>query len=471
MERAKRLFRNFLLLFFGNVVGQVLFLLGVIQLARVAGPAAFGIWSYSQAWFFYLLRAGEFGLEVTGIRAIARDGTQLKQRVSWVLTLRLLMATALFGAVAFFAAAGVLPRGSSGLLVLFSLGVFPAAISLEWLYEAVQRTRNVGLARVLKGLVFFLFVVLGVRGSEDLEISAIYYALSLCIPALLLFVVARREFGVGQMGIRWERAKELLREAWPIALATLFSQYSLFFSTIFLGYVAPATELGFFTAAHRLIIFVWAYGIVASNRVILPTLSSFFAEAGDRYVEFLQNVTRVLAIIALPIGVIGSVVARDFINLLYGSQFWSSSAVFQILVWALVIAVTRSGLEIGLIASHRQNQYLRGMAFAAVLHTVLAPIGYSIGGIAGLATAMLVAESCYAIYIVLVSQSVRVASLAILLWRVAVAAAFTFILLFVFPMPLLVSVLAGVVLYGGCLILLGELSAADRVILRQLVGL
>jgi O-antigen/teichoic acid export membrane protein len=165
------------------------------------------------------------------------------------------------------------------------------------------------------------------------------------------------------------------------------------------------------------------------------------------------------------------VVARDFINLLYGSQFWSSSAVFQILVWALVIAVTRSGLEIGLIASQRQNQYLRGMAFAAVLHTVLAPIGYSIGGIAGLATAMLVAESCYAIYIVLVSQSVRVASLAILLWRVAVAAAFTFILLFVFPMPLLVSVLAGVVLYGGCLILLGELSAADRVILRQLVGL
>jgi len=443
----------------------------MIQLARVVGPAAFGAWSYSQAWFFYLLRAGEFGLEVTGIRAIARDKSELNQRASWVLTLRLGMAAALFGLVVLLVFAGVIPSGSSNLVVLFSLGVFPVAISLEWLYEAVQRTRNVGLARVLKGSLFFLFVVLAVKGSEDLAKSAIYYTLSLSIPAVLLLLVARREFGFGRLGLSWQKAKELLKEAWPIAIATLFSQYSLFFSTIFLGYAASERELGFFTAAHRLIVFVWAYGIVASNRVILPTLSNYFRESEEKYGEFLRNVTRVLAIVALPIGVIGCVVARDFINLLFGPQFSSSSGVFQILVWALVVAVTRSGLEIGLIATQKQNLYLRGMAFVAVLHTVLAPIGYALNGIAGVATAMLVAETSYAAYLVFVTRSPRITRVTVSVWRIPAAAALTLFLLLVVPMPLVLAILSGVVVYGGTLVLLGELSSADRLVLRQLVGI
>jgi O-antigen/teichoic acid export membrane protein len=453
------------------VIGQVLLLLGMVQLARVVGPAAFGMWSYSQAWFFYLLRAGEFGLEVTGIRAIARDKSGLRQRVAWVLTLRLFMAIVLFGVVALLAVSGVIPSGSSTLVVLFSLGVFPVAVSLEWIYEAVQKTRNAGLARVLKGSLFFLFVILGVRGSGDLMSAALYYVLSLCVPSVVLLVVVKREFGLGSMGISWSKAKELLREAWPIAVATLCSQYSLFFSTIFLGYVASESEVGFFTAAHRLVIFVWAYGIVASNRVLLPTLASYFAEAEDKYVEFLRSATRILAIVALPIGVIGSVVAPGFIGLLYGPQYSSSSGVFQVLVWALVVAVARSGLEIGLIASHRQNLYLRGMALNAALHTVLAPIGYAMNGIVGVGAAMLVAESCYTLYIVFVSRSARILQLVAVLWRIPVAAGLTLGALLVLPMSLLISIPAGVLLYGGTLVLLGELSPADRLILRQLVGL
>ena len=471
MDIARKLFRNFLVLFFGNVIGQILLLLGMVKLARVVGPAAFGVWSYSQAWFFYLLRAGEFGLEVTGIRAIAKDRSELQKRVSWVLTLRIVMAIALFGLVALLAVGGVLPSGSSNLVILLSLGVFPVAISLEWLYEAVQKTRNVGLARILKGLVFFLLVVLAVKGPEDLEKSAIYYTVSLCLPALVLLVVAHREFSFGKLGLSWQKAKDLLKEAWPIAVATLFSQYSLFFSTIYLGYVAPEREVGFFTAAHRLIIFVWAYGIVASNRVILPTLSTYSQEAEEKYREFLSNVTRVLAIVALPIGVIGFVVGRDFIHLLYGSEFSASSEVFQILIWALVVAVTRSGLEIGLIASHKQHQYLRGMAFAAVLHTILAPIGYALHGIGGVAAAMLIAESCYALYVVFVSRRVLARRFALLLWRIPAAGALTLVVLLISPMSLLPSILVGGAVYGGTLMALGELSAADRQLLRQLVGL
>ncbi len=459
-----------MILFFGNVIGQVLFLLGMIQLARIVGPAAFGAWSYSQAWFFYALRV-DGGMEVTGIRAIARDRSELRQRVSWVLTIRLLMAIILFGAFALIAAAGVFPSGSSSLIILFSLGVFPIAISLEWLYEAVQRTRNVAFARILKGLVFFLFVVFAVKGSQDLENSVIYYTLSLCLPALVLLGVAHREFGLGPVGIGWQKAKELLKEGWPINAVALFSQYSLFFSTTFLGYVASEKEVGYFTAAHRLVIFVWAYGIVASNRVVLPTLSNYFREAEDMYIEFLQNVTRVLTTVALLIGVIGFVVARDFINLLYGPQYASSSEVFQILVWALVLAVARSGLEIGLIASHKQHQYMRGMALDATIHTVLAPVGYAVHGIAGVAAAMLVAESCYTIYIVFVTRSTRIMHFAVRMWRIPVAGGLTLLVLIVFQMPLFISVFVGIVLYGGSLVILGEFTAADRVVLRQLIGM
>ncbi len=471
MKLAGKLLRNFFILSMGNVIGQVLLLLGIVQVGRLIGPAAFGWWSFAQVCFLYLLRAGEFGLEVSAIREVAADRSLLAHRVTSVLSLRMTMATLLYAATVIVVLTGVIPSQASLLVLIFSVGVFPVALAVEWVYEAIQSPFFISLVRIGKGLLFFLLVVFFVNGPHQVELSALSYVISLIIPALFLLFIARRQFGLEKIGSAEGEPKKLLLEAYPIGIATLLSQYSLFFSTILLGYASTALNLGYFTAAHRLVVFVWAYGLVASNRVVLPVLARLQRESEEDYLLFILRTTRTLALIALPVGVIGASVSPDLIEFLYGASFKPSVIVFQILLWALVVAVMRSVYETALISSGQQKKYLKGMFFLAVAHTILTPFGFMLNGITGIAIAMVAAECTYAAYLVLVFKSTNFFQLAKSLWKPLIASCIILGVLFFFSMPLFVAIIVGVVIYLLSLVILGELSRSDLQIVKEVIGL
>lgn len=341
------------------------------------------------------------------------------------------------------------------------------ALSLEWLYEAVQRPFKTSITRILKGAIFFLFVIFFVHGINDLEISAIYYCLSLTLPAGVLYIAARREFKIVGFGIDFLRAKSLLKEGWPIAAATLLSQYSIFFGTIFLGYAATSEVVGYFSASHRLIVFIWAYGVVTSNRIILPTLSSLHAKGSQEFQTFLANVTRVLLIFALPIGIIVTMSSSELIGFLFGGQFSPATPILRILIWVLVIVIGRSALEISLIASNKQVLYLKGMVGVSVLHTLLTPLFFYFRGVEGIAFAMLFAEVCYSVYLVIISRIWVIPSISRSFLKIVGASLLTLFILQIKAFSFVIIVVLGLATYLLLLILLKEISKREFFLFRQ----
>jgi O-antigen/teichoic acid export membrane protein len=398
--RARRLVRNFSLLFSSNVLGQLFGLLAMVHLARAFGPALFGVWNLALTWVLYFQRAGELGLEVTGIRRIARSEPFMS--IIWaVLNARALLAVSLIAVVWLLQVLDVFPHGSGPIVILLSLTLVPMAFSLEWVFEGHQEVGVVSTARILKGLLFAVLVVGFVADGTDMLASAWYYAASVALPAILVFARASRRFKLASYDVRGDNILGCVRESLPVGFATILVQYSFFAGTIVVSYMLVDRELGLYTAAHRLVVFVWAYGIVTSNRVLLPQLSKLHKDSEESYRGALMLIFRALLLVALPIGIVLFSGGRDLAEMLYGTEFQRSGDVLRILGLALVVAVVRSPLEVGLIASQRQHLYLLTMGWLAVLYTGFSVAGVTMGGIMGAAWASLAAESACLVYVVL----------------------------------------------------------------------
>jgi O-antigen/teichoic acid export membrane protein len=292
---------------------------------------------------------------------------------------------------------GLVPADASPLVITFSLLVIPMAFILEWVYEGHQDLFHVSIARVAKGFIFFVLVMLFVRSNSETNLSALFYVVSLTIPIVYIGAMAFRRFGISKISETRLMFPYLWKAAFPVGIATLLSQYSLFLGTIVIGYTMQRDQLGYFTASHRIMIFLWAYIISSLQRIILPTLSNLHRTSSISFQSFVDKFLRYAALFNFGLGLFVTVLATIIIRLLYSESYDPSIPVLKILVWAFVMASIRAILEISLLASDRQKMYLKGMVCVAILYSVMTPWMVSIFGIIGAAYAALIVESFYLI--------------------------------------------------------------------------
>lgn len=470
MSLAKRALRNFIFLSIGSIIGQVFFLLGTIQLGRKLGPAAFGMWTYAQTLLIYMTRLDDFGIEVTAIRTVSKDHSSINQQVNDVLLLRMIF-TIITLAVVFCILFLEQPLSTSSILILiFSIGAIPSALYLEWLYESVQKAGRVALTRIMKGFLFFIFVIMTVHFQKDINMGAWSYVLSLSVPAVVLLFIVQIDYRIKLVPLHYKRYLFLLRESWPIAVTTMLTHVELFFAILYLGFVSNSTELGLFSAAHRLVIFVWAYGLVAANRALLPILSSVHEGCAEEYDWHILKILRLSFLIALPIGLVGCLISHDLIRVVYGDAFGKAGEVLQIIVWMIVIGLSRTGLEMGLIASNQQLKYLGAMFVLAGLFIVLIPVGYSVLGLRGMAYGMVIAEGLYTLYLLQITNMFRSLLKAPFLWKGILSLCIALIIELVLPVHIIAKSIAALVIYGMLLISFRELRKSDFSLVRQVLG-
>lgn len=466
---ARDLARNFVVMFTGNVIGQLFFFFALARLARVLGPSEFGMWNFAQVFMLYLFRASEFGLETVGIRETSRDPGLIRSWIAIVVSSRFVLGSFFFGFALIVSTADLLPSGTTPLVLISALAVFPMAFVLEWVFEARQEVGLISVARILKGLLFFIAVVLVVSTSEDAELAAWLYIGSLALSVLIVAVVVLGRFGFDWSSLTLRSSLVALKKTGSIGTASMLSQYSLFASTMVVGYFLSNEELGYFTAANRIVIFLWAYVILNMHRILLPNLSRAFHESLSDYKRFVVKIFRLSALAAVPIGLVGTLCATETMSILYSARYEASGAVFGILLWGFVLATIRSILEIGLIASEGQRRYMKGMVFLSVMYTVLTPILALQLGIVGAAVAVVVAELSYFVYLVSTSPYAEPSSLLRNSWKPLGAAIITIVSLLPFAgLHPVLRVGLGSMVFGVVVVALKGVTINDFQVIKSL---
>jgi O-antigen/teichoic acid export membrane protein len=210
-----------------------------------------------------------------------------------------------------------------------------------------------------------------------------------------------------QVGLRWQATL-------PAEFAARLRRYNLGLAALilldvivwqrsellFLGRFQPATQVSFYALPFALTERITDLIPGAMLGVLLPGLTYAQASADpSRFGVVFRDALRYLAILTLPISVVGILVAPWIVRLLYGPGFKPATVVLQILLTSIVFGVLGQAGRSALLGFERQGLLLKTGVIAAVLSILLDLLLIPRWGAIGAALANTAVQATWAIAI------------------------------------------------------------------------
>ena len=413
-----RAVKNFVTLFIGDGINYLCNFFTVIYLARILGVANFGVLNFAFAFYAFSSFLTNLGLISIGTRDIAQtthnnDLTKQNQYISNVMGLRLFLGLVTFILLVIIALIINKPIDTKLLIIFYGLSLFPFAILIEWAFFGWEKMQFIAIERILVAVSYLVLIFIFVRSSANLLIIPIIFVVSNLIGALFLYTVHRvahtsKSPGNNKISLfscfrgRFSEWRQLLVQALPIGLGAILIQFSTNFNTIFLGMIKSDVEVGLFSAANKLLIFILIFDRVFCNTTF-PIISRYFTIGTEQLSLLLTRLQKLLFIIAIPICAGGFILSPDIMKLVYGQTYQSSFLIFRILVWFLFITMLNSLYTSSLIAGKKNRNYVWAISIGVIANVILNIILVPIIGGKGTAIALLSAE--FVTFIVLIYKT------------------------------------------------------------------
>ena len=165
MVTTRKFLANLSMLTAGALAAKLITFLAVARMARALGTDLFGGVAFAVAFTMYFDLIISQGLDVYAIQEVARDRGALERRAAAILDCAWVSLLAL-GALARRFFYWPSRRSEMALLLLYGLTFLPSALSLKWVFQAVEEM-NSSPRRTWPGqLVFAVFVLLFVGGRR-----------------------------------------------------------------------------------------------------------------------------------------------------------------------------------------------------------------------------------------------------------------------------------------------------------------
>ncbi len=384
--------RNALLLFSGEAVSRLFGFLSATILARRLGVDGFGQVGFASAVFMYGVILTDFGLLTVGTRSVASNPETASELVGRLVPLRLVLGLA---AAAFIAVlAIVLPRPVEVrlLLVVYASGTAVQALLLEWFFFGVEQMGAVSSARILTHLSYYGLVLLLVRGPQGILMVPLAFIGSTLLAVLLLLALYRRRFGDIQLRLALGGWGGLVRQAWPVGAAGVFTQLHVNFGLVGLGLFRTDAETGLYSSAYRLVFFLLALDRVFYT-VFFPVASRIQASRPERLPELTGTVLRLILVVSLPLGTGLVVLARPILAAVFGPDYIEAAPALQTMAVFLPVSMLSSMTGHTLIAAGRERRFLRNVLFGTLVSIAAGLVGIALLGVRGAAMAVVAGET------------------------------------------------------------------------------
>jgi O-antigen/teichoic acid export membrane protein len=388
----RRLAVNFLYLSGAEFGAKLLTFLSFSYLARVLGPAHYGLVEFTMAVMVFFSLAVDSGLSTYGAREIARNPDSTARLFHEITGLRVMLTLGSMLALGIFILAMQKGVEVKILLAVYGTSLLPYPFMLQWFFQGHDRMHWVGLASLVRQAVFAISVLLLCRRGTPLLYVGLAECMSVTAVAGFCIYVTRRRFGFAWPwpDLRPARLTGHLRQAAPIGLTEVAWAFMWYFCTVLLGFLYSDRTLGWFGASHRALMalntFVYLYFFN-----LLPSISRCVALPHSHLLGLMDRSMRFAAWTGLMASATLTALAPQVLGAIFGPNYRGASGSFAILVWMLPVGMLSGHHRYVLIAYGRQGWLLVCTAISAaaavLLGFVLEP---SYGGI-GAACALLIA--------------------------------------------------------------------------------
>lgn len=391
MSASRIIFKNFTSLMGAQIVSFVLGFFAVIYLVRVLDADGFGKINFAMAVVVYFTLLTDLGLPMFGIREVARDRANVRKYVGDILTLRMLFAVGAFLLVLALAFLLNKPQEIKLLIVLYGLGLLPSALLVEWAFQGVEKMEYIGLSRALAAATYTGLVLGIVRGPEDILLVPIFHVCATVLSVVLLMSIFIRKYGPPTLRFPRESLRYIVLSALPIGLAGMLVQAIYYMDTVMLGFMRTVFEVGYYSAAYKIIfLLIGVVGIYFNS--VFPPLCSYYKTSLDAFRELMSHSVRLMMVLAWPLAVGITILAAPIMSLIYGVGYENGVIALQILIWSMALICINTPYAWGLWASDRQNRYLRVVSIQTVGNFILNLLMIPPLGLVGASLATVAAE-------------------------------------------------------------------------------
>jgi PST family polysaccharide transporter len=393
---AKRISKNFVMLFTGNVLSQAIVFFGLIKVAGALTPEDFGRFSFAQAVSTFFVRFTEFGMETVAVRRITQreDDHFLIENVFFV---RLVLSLFVIG-VAFVFRSLMFDSQDANIIFILLISLIGISLSLEWYYQAHERMDLVSVIRIIRALLFVVpFLGFKTQFHSDVFVSWLH-SFSFIVVTFLFGMLYLRRTRIDLSRISLKTILPLLRESAPIGIAITLMQIPYNYSTFIIGVTMSKADVGAYSAAYRPVLAFWSFGIIAAYQAFFPVINSLVHDM-KAFQNFAMKLTRIFVLAGILLFLMIAPFGEIIVDVLYGPKYFGTGYILQLSLVIIAIVLGRAVIEYSLVSLKKQKQYLKGMMFVSSLYVILCFLGAHFFGIIGVIAGSIGSEVLYTWYI------------------------------------------------------------------------
>ena len=323
---------------------------------------------------------------------LPKTAAPVAQLAVHIMLVRSLLAVGAYMLLAILVAVIDKPWPVKQLILLYGLTLFGQPGLLHWVFQGRDRMQYVSIASVTRWSIFALGVVLFVHEPSRLWLVAVIEGVAVGCVVLFYLRTLSQAYAPLRQRIDYTFALSILRQALPIGASELVWAIKIYAATVWLGATVGGSEVGWFSAAHRLVIsahtFVWLYFFN-----LLPSLARCSQGPLVTLHSLMRRSLQLTAWAALFLGIVATAFAGSIIILVYGPQYREAAAILRVLIWLIPLALLAGHYHYVLVAYDKQQLQFLSMASGACVNVLLNLLLVPDYGRTGAAWALIASEA------------------------------------------------------------------------------
>lgn len=329
--------KNSTVFFTAQLVSYLFIFLYNIYSARYLGPDNFGILTFGLSLISIFGIFTDLGLNTLMTREVARDKSKTYRYLSNFITIKGVLVSILF--VITFLVINLL--GYSGttvyviLILMVSLVFTTLSGSFYSLFQAYEKLEYQSLTLLLGSSLTLVGFLLAIYYQLDVVAFAFVYLLAGLVNLMLVMLVAYRSYVLPKIMIEPEFWGNNIKIALGFGLIGIFTTIYLWIDSSMLFFIQGNIATGLYGASYK---FVYAllFIPIAINMAVFPVMSRFYRTSKDYLKVITERYFKYMLTVALPMGVVVTLLAPQIILSLYGGEYTNSIVILRILIWGTV---------------------------------------------------------------------------------------------------------------------------------------
>jgi len=343
----KILVENFVSLSFLQIANYIFPLVTLPYLVRVLGPEKYGLIAFAQAFIGYFQILTDYGFNLSATREISIN-RENKEKISEIFSSVMIIKFFLLLVSFVLMSATIFSFGKfrqNWLIYYLTFGmVLGQTLFPIWFFQGMEKMKYITFLNILSKFIFTVATFAFIRRASDFLYVPLLNSSGFIISGIISIWLIVTNFCVKMRVPRLEVILKYFKDSTQFFLSRVSISVYTFTNTFVLGLFKSTQEVGYYSVAEKL--------YIALQQIYQPMGNTLYPYvAHKKNIWLYRRIFKVVFFFNFIIALVLFVLAKQIINIIFGTNLDISASIFRILLLSYIVVVPSILLGYPLLAA------------------------------------------------------------------------------------------------------------------------